>query len=68
MYCSYRNEVWRFDPANQKYTFSQLFRKSVFKGFSLGVGLLVVTIAVEKALGIDWHDPRGIHKGEHGHH
>lgn len=40
--------------------------RGLFRGFSVGVVLLGVTIAVEKAFGIDWHDPRGIHGG-HGH-
>jgi hypothetical protein len=49
-----------------KSTKSQRIVRSLFRGFPLGVGLLIATIAIEKALKIDWHDPRGIHGG-HGH-
>ena len=41
--------------------------KSLFRGLPLGLGLTIATIALEKAFGVDYHDPRGIHGG-HGHH
>lgn len=35
--------------------------------FSVGFAAFVATLAIEKAFNIDWHDPRGLHKG-HGDH
>ncbi|KAG5673541.1 hypothetical protein PVAND_003581 [Polypedilum vanderplanki] len=65
-----RNEVWRFDPAIHKTwnTRSQRLWKSLFRGFPLGLGLTIATVAIEKALKVDYHDPRGIHGHGHGHH
>lgn len=39
---------------------------SLFRGLPLGIGLVVATIAAEKAFRVNYHDPRGIH-GDHGH-
>lgn len=41
--------------------------KVLFRGLPLGFACFVATIGIEQALGIDWHDPRGIHGHEHGH-
>jgi NADH dehydrogenase (ubiquinone) 1 beta subcomplex subunit 3 len=67
---SFRNEVWRFDPAIAKISKRQRIMLSFFKGLPVGVGLFIATIAIEKALGIDWHNPRNLeeYKHEHGHH
>ena len=64
-YC--RNEVWRYDPAIQKYTKNQKLMKSLFRGFGVGLVLTVATIALEKAFKVDYHDPRGVHGHGHGH-
>lgn len=48
-------------------THRQRLMKLLFRGLPLGFGLTVATIAIEKALGVDWHDPRGLHRG-HGDH
>lgn len=59
--------MWRFDPAIQKYSKLQRFGKGMFRGFPIAVGLVAITIGIEKALGVDYHDPRGIHPHGHGH-
>lgn len=47
-------------------THRQKLIKLLFRGFPVGFAAFVATIAIEKAVGIDWHDPRGIHKHGHG--
>jgi NADH dehydrogenase (ubiquinone) 1 beta subcomplex subunit 3 len=44
-----------------------LLRKVLFRGFGIGFIAFAATIGIEQAFGIDWHDPRGIHKDGHGH-
>lgn len=63
---NFRNEVWRYDRKVFG-THRQRIVTFLFRGFPLGFAATVATICAEKALGIDWHDPRGLHKGEHGH-
>ena len=60
----FRNEAWRYQPVFG--THRQRLMTLLFRGLPLGFGLFLATIGAEKALGIDWHDPRGIHGG-HGH-
>lgn len=44
----------------------------MFRGLPLGIALVVATVAAEKAMGVDWHNPRGLekynHHGGHGDH
>lgn len=43
-----------------------LIRQMLLRGLPAGVVLLGITLGIEKAFGIDWHDPRGLGHG-HGH-
>ena len=64
-----RNDVWRYDAKlnpnvrNKWWT----LRSVLFRGLSVGIVALGITIAVEKALGVDYHNPRGLEKYKHGH-
>lgn len=61
----FRNEVWRFHP---KYgSHRTRLAKMLFRGLPLGLGLFAVTLGIESALGVDWHNPRKLEKFDHGH-
>jgi NADH dehydrogenase (ubiquinone) 1 beta subcomplex subunit 3 len=61
-----RNDVWRYDPKIFG-TMRGRWYNLLFRGLPVGIALCAATIAIEKVFDIDWHDPRGLHKGEHGH-
>lgn len=61
----FRNEAWRYEKIFG--THRQRLIKTLFRGFPLGFAAFVATLGIEAAFGIDWHDPRGLHKHGHGH-
>lgn len=61
-----RNEVWRYmAKENPPFQF-KTFLKFTFRGWYIALPALVATIAIEKALGIDYHGH--LPWEEHGHH
>ncbi|CAB3364277.1 Hypothetical predicted protein [Cloeon dipterum] len=54
-----RNEVWRYDPSFG--TTKQRIQLTFFRGFKYGLGLALITVAIEKLLEL-----RNPH--HHGHH
>lgn len=64
LFYDFRNEAWRYG----KFVGTHAHRAKFFlRGLPLGIALTVATIGIEKAFGVDWHDPRGLHKHGHGH-
>lgn len=62
----FRNEAWRYNPKVFG-THNQRLMKVLFRGFPVGFAAFVVTLGIEQAIGMDWHDPRGLHGHGHGH-
>uniref|UniRef100_U5ERX7 NADH dehydrogenase [ubiquinone] 1 beta subcomplex subunit 3 n=1 Tax=Corethrella appendiculata TaxID=1370023 RepID=U5ERX7_9DIPT len=65
-----RNEVWRYN-VKEFGTHRGRLMQVLFRGLPLGFAAFVATIAIEKALGIDYHAPVPGHEGHghgHGHH
>lgn len=56
-----RNHVWRFKPRAERL---KEYRNFALRGARVGIPAFLVTIAVEKFLGIDYHG----HHDDHGHH
>lgn len=60
----FRNEVWRHGKVFGTHRQRVLL---LLRGLPLGIALCAGTIALEKAFGVDWHNPRGLEKYKHAH-
>lgn len=59
-----RNHVWKFNP---KYgTITSRWIEMIFRGFRVGFAAFLVTLAVERALGIKDYHGHVHHDEEHG--
>ncbi|XP_004927327.1 NADH dehydrogenase [ubiquinone] 1 beta subcomplex subunit 3 [Bombyx mandarina] len=58
-----RNEAWRYHPGFG--TRWQRARKFFFRGFPIGLGLTVITVALDKFMGGGEHGHGHGHEGEH---